>query len=134
MDKNSTKIWLKLNWFKLGLLVMGLFLVYFLYQISVVQPRIKKEEKQTAKSSQSLEEETRRAEVKDNLDRCIALAKDVLKTKDAIDDKFCAKCDGYAGKYALEKQCLDGCLDLSSKSLSEYKEEEKVCFQRFSTN
>ena len=81
MDKNSTKIWLKLNWFKLGLLVMGLFLVYFLYQISVVATPYKKEKKQTAKSSQSLEEETRRAEVKDNLDRCIALAKDVLKTK-----------------------------------------------------
>ena len=115
MDKEQTKDWLKENWFKLGLLIIGLILVYFFYQISVVQPRIEREAEKAAESSQQLEEKARRAEVKDNFDRCIADAKDVLRTKKAIDDEFCAKCDGYASNYALEKQCLDGCLDLSTK-------------------
>jgi|SRR3989344_8017411 len=118
---------LKQNWFKLGILAIGIVITYSFYQVFIIQPRAEREEEKTA-------EETLRSEAKGNLERCIADAKDVLRTKKAIDDEFCAKCDGYVDNYTLQNQCLDGCLELSTKSLNEYKETERTCFQRFSTN
>lgn len=72
MDQEETKNWLKENWFKLGILAIGLMVAYFFWQVLVVQPRMEREERKTTEFNQKLEEETRRTEAKSNLDQCVA--------------------------------------------------------------
>lgn len=116
MDQKQVKNWLKENWFKLGILAIGLIITYSAYQFLVVQPRIE------------------RNKAEENIEQCIADAKNLSRKKKADIDEFCTGCDKYTGNYTTEKQCIDTCSSLYTEALDGYKEAEDTCFQRFSTN
>lgn len=73
----QAKNWLNENWFKLGLLAIGLVVAHSLYQALVLRPRLESEEAIKAESRKQLEENNRRVEAEQTaIEKAKALAND----------------------------------------------------------
>ncbi len=125
------KNFLSASWFKIGLLFIGVAVIWILYAALVVQPREQRELSLQREQTLKAEEQSKQTEITTQREQCIAGAKATLNSNVAIDDEFCSKCDQYSYNVNLENQCLDGCLNLKTKSLDKYKQSEKLCLDRY---
>lgn len=123
--------WIKENWFKAGLLILGLIIAYSFYHTLVIRPSIERERKdaelakeELTEEQDRLNEEARKEQLKLNLDSCLADA------GEQYSNNWFGECKtrGLISQWCIKAQPLDFKSYLKENNLTteEYAEQRNL--------